>query len=257
MKLSSRKLSAFLIMCMIIVCMSGCGKEEEEPYVSPSFIDSTESTTEDLVATITDASISDALMIASFTDATMTDASATDAIPASLTDALPMGVYEGNVYYNLLAEFKITVDDNEWRLYDAAGVATATGATEDYVNNLWYGYKSPYDEDTTYAAIAYNVETGSNIIVTYINTESYQMPDFSAQDYLEMAAKRYDDLHVSNVIFLRQQYYCLDIPEDQSDVGRRVQFAIDKDGLIILISFTLHGEMTLEEAVTLLTPLYY
>jgi hypothetical protein len=83
------------------------------------------------------------------------------------------------------------------------------------------------------------------------------MPDFSAQDYLEMAAQRYDDLHVSNVIFLRQQYCCLDIPEDQSDVGRRVQFAIDKNGLIILISFTLHGEMTLEEAVTLLTPLYY
>ena len=233
MKLSSRKLSAFLIMCMIVVCMGGCGKEEEEPYVSPSFIESTESTTEDSVATIT------------------------DAIPASLTDALPMGVYEGNVYYNLLAEFKITVDDNEWRLYDAAGVATATGATEDYVNNLWYGYKSPYDEDTTYAAIAYNVETGSNIIVTYINTESYQMPDFSAQDYLEMASQRYDDLNVSKVMFLGQEYSCLDIPEDQSDVGRRVQFAIDKDGLIVLISFTLHGEMTLEEAVTLLTPLYY
>ena len=40
-------------------------------------------------------------------------------------------------------------------------------------------------------------------------------------------------------------------------MGRRTQFAIDKEGLIVLITFTLSEEVELEDAVKLLTPLYY
>ena len=191
MNIFKRKLSAILICCLLMGLLSACGEaEEEKAYSSPSF-----TTKEEETATSTDsgeenASISDALMIASYTDATVSDADS--AVPASLTDALPMGVYQDNVYYNGLAEFKITVDGFTWKLYDSVEVASATGATEDDINNLWYGFRSPYEEETTYAAIAYNQETGSNIIVSYVNPEEYLMPEFTARQYLDMAASRYD-----------------------------------------------------------------
>ena len=251
-----KKISAILICMMLISLVSGCGKEEEK-YSSPNFSDNSPGVGTETDASATDASLNDALMIASYTDATMSDASATDAVPASLTDALPMGVYQDDTYFNGLAEFKITVDGQNWKLYDAVEVASATGATADYVSNLWYGYTSPYDEDTTYAAIASNTQSGSTIIVSYISPTSYNMPNYSAHDYLKMVADRYEDVHVRNVTFLGQKYEVIDIPEEQTDVGRRVQFAIDRGGMIILITFTIFDDTTLEEAVGLLKPLYY
>ena len=258
MKIAKERLAAILIGVLAFSMLSGCGQQqEEEKYSSPSFEKhkAEVATTED--AEEVSASISDAIMMASYTDATLTDAKEKSGVPASLTDALPMGVYDGNVYYNGLAEFKLTVDGTSWKFYDAVNVASATGATEDYINNLWYGYKSPFDEETTYAAIAYNQNSGSNIIISYVNPKAYLMPDFSAENYLTMAAERYEGVKVSKVTFLRQKYYCLDIPKELSTVGRRTQFAIDKDGLIILITFTMHEEVSLEEAVSLFTPLYY
>ena len=83
------------------------------------------------------------------------------------------------------------------------------------------------------------------------------MPNYSSADYLKRVADRYEDVYVRNVTFLGQQYDVIDIPEEESDVGRRVQFAIDRDGLIILITFTIFEGTTLEEAVGLLKPLYY
>ena len=258
-----KKISSILVAILILgslSCLTGCG-EEEEAYSSPSFNNgsSDEATVSDAEDEI--ASISDALMIASYTDATVTDASEMDAIlssiPASLTDALPMGVYDKDVYYNGLAEFKITVDGENWRFFNAEEVASATGTTKDYINNLWYGYKSPYDEETTYAAIATHVDTGSTIIVSYVNPENYNMPDYSAKEYLQMAAGKYENLKVRTVTFLGNKYECLDIPAEQTNVGRRTQFAIKEDGIIIIITFTMSEETPLEEAVSLLTPLYY
>lgn len=253
----TKKLAGILVALTILASFSGCGKEEEDPYSSPSFTDGKVSTASEGEATSTDASLTDALMIASYSDATRSDASMTDAIPASLTDALPMGVYNKNTYFNGLAEFKIKVDGDRWKFLDAVEVASATGATEDYVNNLWYGYKSPYEEDTTYAAIVSNSLSGSTIIVSYVNPSSYMMPDYSAKEYLSMAAKKYDNVSVRKVTFLGQQYECLDIPKDQNELGRRTQFAIKQDGMIILITFTMIDDTTLEEAVSLMTPLYY
>ena len=251
-----KRISAILICMLILSLAGGCGKEKE-PYSSPNFSNNSPDMGTETDATVTDASLNDALMIASYTDATMSDASASDAVPASLTDALPMGVYQDNTYYNGLAEFKIEVDGENWRLFDSVEVASATGATADYVSNLWYGYTSPFDEDTTYAAIASNTQSGSTIIVSYISPTSYNMPNYSSADYLKRVADRYEDVYVRNVTFLGQQYDVIDIPEEESDVGRRVQFAIDRDGLIILITFTIFEGTTLEEAVGLLKPLYY
>ena len=251
------RLAAVLILCIILAVAGGCTRQEDEPYSSPSFNDghSSEEQAED--ATPMDATLSDALMVASFSDAYPINASMTDAFPASLTDAYPVGMYDGNVYYNGMAEFKITVDGERWRFYDAVEVASATGATEDDVNNLWYGYKSAYDLDTCYACIVSNKETGSTIIVSYVNPANYMMPDYTAKQYLSMMVDRYEDVTVRTVTFLGQTYECLDIPAEQTSFGRRTQFAIDKDGLIIIITFTMNGDARLDEAVGMLTPLYY
>ena len=252
-----KKISAIMIAMLVLASLSGCGKEEEDPYSSPSFSDGKVENGTEGDATETDASLTDALMIASYTDATLGDASSTYAVPASLTDALPMGIYEGNTYYNGLAEFKIKVDGDTWRFYDAVEVASATGATEDYVNNLWYGYKSPYDEDTTYAAIVSEKESGSTIIVSYINPSKYNMPDYSAKEYLTMASEKYEDVSVRTVTFLGAKYECLDVPAEQTNVGRRTQFARKVDGMIVLITFTMNEDTAIEDAVSLLSPLYY
>lgn len=253
----TRKLSAALICVMILGMLCGCGEEEKDPYSSPSFSNGTRENGTESDSSETDASLTDALMLASYTDATITDASSSDAIPASLTDAMIMGLYQDNTYYNSLADFKITVDGNEWVLFDSAEVASATGATEDYVNNLWYGYRSPYDEDTTYAAIACHRATGSTIIVSYINPASYNMPDYSANEYLKMASAKYDDAAVRTVTFLGQKYECLDVHDVGSGIGRRTQFAIKRDGIIVLITFTMNEDIYLTDGVQLLSPLYY
>lgn len=259
MKITKAREAAILIGVLCLSMLSGCGQEEEEAYSSPTFDTPTSEVATENDSEEVSASISDAISIASFSDATVTDGESAPDIPASLTDAFPMGMYDddNNVYYNKLAEFKISVDGNSWKFYDAVNVASATGATEDYINNLWYGYKSPHDEETTYAAIAYNKDTGSNIIVSYVNPEAYLMPNFSAKDYLGMAAERYSGATVEEVTFLGQKYWCMDVSEEETAMGRRTQFAIDKDGLIVLITITLQDSVTLEDAVKLMTPLYY
>ena len=85
----------------------------------------------------------------------------------------------------------------------------------------------------------------------------YNMPDYSAKEYLEMASGKYEDLKVRHVTFLGKKYEVLDIPAEQTNVGRRTQFAIKEEGIIIVITFTMDEDVLLEDAVGLLTPLYY
>ncbi|MCR5215073.1 MAG: hypothetical protein K6E10_11715 [Eubacterium sp.] len=251
------RIACFLIMCIIFSMVTGCGKEEEEAYSSPSFSNSHQETSEEEEATITDATLTNALMAASYTDAYPINPEVEGVFSASMTDAFPAGMYYENVYYNGLAGFKISVDGENWRFYDAAEMASATDTTEDYVNNLWYGYKSVYDQETTYVCIASNKHTGSNIIVSYVNPAKYMMPEYTAKEYLSMMIDRYDGVSVRTVTFLGEKYACLDIPADQTAFGRRTQFAMDKDGLIIIITFTMNGDTPLDEAVGMLSPLYY
>ena len=253
----TKYISVVLIFSLVLI--SGCGKkEEEEQYSSPNFSNPRGYDEEYEDSTPLDASISDAIMKASFSDASSTDAEiSTQSDAASATDASIMGYYDDNTYYNSLADFKITVDNDEWKFYDAAGVASATNADLDYIDNLWAGYKSPYDEGTTYAAIAYNTRNGSNIIVSYVNPSTYLMPEFNAEAYMKMASRRYIDFSVNKVTFLGQSYVCLDVKDEMSVIGRRTQFGIDKEGLIVIITFTMQDEAPIDEAVRLLTPLNY
>ena len=252
-----KKISALLVAVLILSVLSGCGKKEEEAYSSPSFSNGSKTDADASEEEDEDASLTDALLIASYSDATVSDASEVDELTATLTDAPLMGVRTEKVYYNTLAEFKITLDTEGWEFYDAAEVATATDSTTDYINNLWYGYTSPYDEGTTYAAIAYHKESGSSIIVSYVNPTEYNMPDYSAREYLEMAAGKYEGLKVRTATFVGDKYEILDVPDEQSNVGRRTQFAIKKEGLIVVVTITTNNDYKLEDAVRFISPLYY
>ena len=256
-RLYRTRIACIMIMCVMLVTFASCGAPEEEPYSSPSFSNERKENATEEEASITDATLSDALMKASYTDAYPINEDIADAYPASMTDAYPIGSYDGNVYYNGIAGFKITLDGENWRFYNASEVAAATGATEDDINNLWYGYKSVYDEDTVYACIASNKESGSTIIVSYVNPANYMMPEYTAKEYLSMMVDKYEGVSVRMVNFLGERYACLDIPAEQTKLGRRTQFAMDKDGLIVIITFTMNGDTPLEEAVGMLSPLYY
>ena len=245
--------SALLIAVMLLGLMTGCGQEEEQ-YTSPNFDESNKIGTVTDSATESNATMSDAVALASVTNATPSDATMTDALVASISDASAMGVYDNNTYFNNLAGFRITGDE-VWTFFDEEGVASASGQSRDDIDNLWSGLKTPYDYDTSYAAIAYNTETGSNIIVSYINPDKYLIEGLNAESYLRKSVDRYEGVVVRNARFAGDDYICVDIPKEETGMGRRTQFAIDKEGLIVLITFTTQKDEELEEAISLFSRL--
>ena len=77
------------------------------------------------------------------------------------------------------------------------------------------------------------------------------MPDLTAEKYLGMSVSRYENASVGTVKFLGQDYYFLDIPKNDSSVGRRVQLASDHDGLILIVTMTLQEDEELTDAFKL------
>ena len=254
MSFLKKKTAVLLLLAFCITSIAGCGKEEEGPYVSPSFANESDDNQkyepQPLNASVTDATPGDALIY---------DKEATggvsDAVKASLTDALEAGVYEGDVYYNSLAGLKIDLTETDWAFYDAEGVASATGLSTEDVNNFWYGYKTTEDAETSYCAIAYNKVTGSNVIVSYVNPSVTLYDEITAEDYLTMALNRYDGLVIKRVSFLGDQWACLDIPADQNPAGRRVCYAKRSGKVIVLINFTMQEDQDLAEAQQIFTRL--
>ncbi|SNU05280.1 hypothetical protein SAMN06297422_103137 [Lachnospiraceae bacterium] len=250
---------AAVLVGILILSLVSCGNKKEDSYSSPNFSEKKDKKYSEEMSSETDASITDAIMKGGI-KATMSDASSTDAVtevlPASIDDAGEMGMYEGNSYYNTLAGFKVTVDNETWKFYDAEGVASVTDSTPDEINNLWHGYRSPKDKEVSYGAIIYNTKDGSNIIISYVNPTAYLMPDYNSESFLKMVSSRYENYSLTKVTFLKKKYMCLDVKEE-AEVGRRTQFAIDNDGLIVLITFTLQEGTKLEDAIRLFDPIEY
>ena len=249
-----KKTAVLLLFTLVLSSLAGCGKNEEEPYVSPNFTNESEDhqkyEPEPLNASVTDATPGDALVYDKESGGGISDA-----VRASLTDALEAGVYENDTYYNQLANLKISVAETDWAFYDAEGVASATGLSVEDVNNFWYGYKTTADAETSYCAIAYNKVTGSNVVVSYVNPSVTLYDDITAEDYLTMALNRYEGLIIKRVPFLGDQWACLDIPADQNPAGRRVCYAKRADKIIILVTFTMQDEQDLAEAQQIFTRL--
>ena len=169
------------------------------------------------------------------------------------TNTTIAGSYENGDYYNPFIGLAIK-SDSSWRLYGAAEVAEVTELTEDEVNDLWYGVVSPYSVKTMTCAIAYKKSTGSNLIVSYINPKLYYMQNMSAREYLELSAREYPDVIVQNMDYLGQTFASATFPEKEGD-GRRIQFAIRKSDLIILLTYTLQGDDTIDDAADHVTRL--
>ena len=246
-----KKIASVLIMAGMLMGLSACGEEEpEQKYVSPTF--NTEVVTQDgdkkIVATPEEI------------EAEKLELSTGDAVKGSdletdlSTSTTIAGTYENGDYYNPFIGIAIKTDVL-WHLYDAKGVADATGLTEDEVNDLWYGVVSPYSVKTMTCAIAYKTDTGSNLIVSYINPKLYYMQNMSAREYLELSSRAYKDVEVKNVQYLGQVYAMVELPEEKEGDGRRIQFAIRKDDLIVLLTYTLQGEDELETAADHVTKL--
>ena len=252
MFISKRKIAGILAGLML-TSLTSCGEPEKEPYVSPSFENESSENQKyeksDLETVVVDATPGDAVVY----DAAPTDKEIPDSVKASLTDAVQAGFYDGNTYYNTLGGFQISTEGTSWSFYDAEGVANATGLSVDDINNFWYGYKSAYDSEISYGCIAYDVKTGSNVMVSYVNPDVKLLPTITAEDYLAMALGRYQDLVVKRVGFMGGLWACLDIPEEQTGVGRRVCYAVRKENLIVLVTFTMQEGQELSEAQSIFT----
>lgn len=241
--------AAILTASLLLVSLSGCGEPEKEPYVSPNFDNESDNNEKydpnEETASVTDATYGDAELIY---DAEPDEDEISEEMRASMSDALEAGVYGDGIYYNTAGGFVINVKDSDWAFYDAEGVAQATGLSVEDINNFWYGYKTTQDAETSYCCIAYDKETGSNIIVSYVNPSVTLYPEITADQYLEMALGRYDNLRVKRVKFMGDVWACLDIPEEQSAAGRRVCYAKKSGDILVLVTFTMQEEQELSSA---------
>ncbi len=245
MKKGLKKRIALLGFLIMAAGLTACGEQEEEKYVSPTFNTETVKPGEAYTGASTEAP---EVIPSNLSDGDPVDIS--DVNPEISNDKSIIGFYDGNTYYNPFTGFAITVDGVLWRMYDAVGVAEATGQTEDEVNNQWYGVVSPYSLKTTTCAIAYDADTGSNLIVSYVNPKLYYMQNMTAREYLELSAVQYENVEVLDMEYLGETWSSISIEEQQAGFGRRVQFAIRKKDLIVLLTYTLQGEDTLEDAAS-------
>lgn len=243
-------LAAAAALTLLTVGFTACGDSQpEEKYTSPSFQTETVKKGEQY----TEATEAVELIPSGLSEGDPVNVSD---VEADLnTNAAVVGIYDGNSYYNPFMGFVINTDGVLWKLYDAAGVAAATGQTEDDVNNLWYGVTSPYSLKNTTCAIAYDADTGSNLIISYVNPKLYYMQDMTAHEYLEMSARQYEGVEVKEMDYLGGVWSYMELEEEREGFGRRAQFASRKDDLIVLITYTLQGEDTLEDAASHVTRL--
>ena len=245
MKSIRRKAVLFAGAVLFTCGLSACGEEPEQKYTSPNFEQETVKSGEKYTGSSTEAP---EVFPSGLSEGDPVDGKDVDA--DLTTNTTLTGTYDGTNYYNPFAGFVIQVDGVLWRLYDAAGVAEATGQTEDEVNRQWYGVVSPYSLKNMTCAIAYDADTGTNLIVSYVNPKLYYMKDMTAREYLELSARQYEDVEVVDMDYLGETWSTLTLEEQREGVGRRAQFAIRKDDLIVLLTYTLQGEDTLEDAAS-------
>ena len=247
------KIAAVVIAAGLLMGLSACtdAEPEDEKYVSPTFNTEVvtrgddgkpiEKSTEKVEAEKSELSTAEAI-------------EGKDLETDLSTSTTIAGTYENGNYYNPFVGLAIQSDDI-WRFYDAPGVAEATGLTEDEVNDLWYGVVSPHSVKTMTCCIAYKKDTGSNLIISYINPKLYYMQNMTAREYLELSSRSVKGAEVRNVEYLGQVYATVELPEEKEGTGKRVQFAMRKDDLIVLLTYTLQGEDTIEEAADHVTRL--
>ena len=246
------RIAAVLIMTGLLLGLPACTEKEPEEgkYVSPNFNTEVVNRTEEGVPAPKETTEEREVVDSPLSKGDPVNIADLENVPN--TETTIAGSYENGSYYNPFVGFAIQ-GDTVWRLYDAAGVAEATGLSEDEVNDLWYGVVSPYSVKTMTCAIAYKQDTGSNLVVSYINPKLYYMQNMTAREYLELSARSYKDVEVQDVNYLGQTFSSISLPDEGE--GARTQFAIRVDDLIVVLTYTLQGDDTLEDAADHVTKL--
>lgn len=242
-----KNLAAVLLICSFL--LSGCGvRGEKEAYSSPNFSKQESSSEESSMKTSEDEALitdedGELIDYSSLSDGELAEMPEMD---ETVDPSRMVGYYYDNDYYLPFAGFGVLTDGDNWRLYNAYQVSEVTDFTEEEVEAIWNGEKSPNYLETTVCAVAYHFQTGSNIVISYINPKMFWMTGLSAKDYLEMIAEESEGLTVQTTTYLGREYAVLDIPSDEDDSGRRVQFVTEKDGFLVSIVYTVQGDRTLE-----------
>lgn len=226
-----KRITAVIIAAAMTMGLVACGESPEADHLTST----TEATitTEDNTITVTAAPKEEDTEEASIDGATL---HAGDNLAGSYPDS--------NTYVNDFFGFTVKLDGGNWKFYDSEGVANAAGLETSTIDNFWDGNISAYDNEISYCAIGYNGQTGTNIIVTYFNPAKYNMSDLTAYDYLKLSADSMEGSEYDNATFLGDSTYAKLIPPVDEEKGYyQEMYAKDKDGLILMITFTvMNGE---------------
>jgi hypothetical protein len=160
--------------------------------------------------------------------------SSTDAESVNITP----GSYEGeDTYINESFGFKMSLASDKWSFKTAEEIASDTGKSKADVDGVWSGEISPYTQSISYLAIAYNEETGSNIIVSYMCPALNQLETYlTSEEYVTKAAENYDGADTGKTDFAGETWDYLE-RNDLTDASQKI-LARSQDGIIVMITFT-------------------
>jgi predicted small lipoprotein YifL len=160
---------------------------------------------------------------------------------AEIADITP-GSYEGDdIYENESFGFRMTLASNKWSFKTAQEIADGTGEDVSDIEGVLNGEISPFTRGISYLAIAYNEETGSNIIVTYMCPALNQLDTYmTSEEYVTKAAESYDGSQTGKQDFAGESWDYLE-RTDLTDASQKI-LARSENGIIIMITFTVVDE---------------
>lgn len=253
-----KKITVCVLLAAMLICLTSCTDENEEPYTSLRIDQTTEEGTSGDAAFVNTSG--DAYGVSTSGDAVYVDCITV----ASLNDAAEKygsaikneaGFIYSNSYYNYLTNTLITTNGDSWRLCDSDEIAEYTGIDVEKIKAFKNGDITAAENEVSYCAMAYNYQTASSIAVYYFNPASYNISNMKAEDYLEIIASQYENVEKSKVEFIGQSYAMIDIPASD-ERNRMVEYAIEKDGLLYCIAISLKDDMTYEEAASIIGTVY-
>lgn len=224
-----RQIAVLLAGVMLLGSLVGCGEKES---------DTPKDTTKDVVVEDVDAD---------------TEADTEEEAPAG---DITVGTIDGNVYTNESFGFKLELPDDNWEFQDAATMASSVGSTEDEINKVWNGEVTPYDQRVTYCVFAWDTTTGVSVIINYASTEkNYMDSDKTGREYLDEGAQGYPGSTVTDTPFLGDTSYARLQISQAAQGADQYMYAANKDGIIIMITFTIFEGDDIEDYLSMFSVL--
>lgn len=246
-----KKIALALAGIMMIAGLSGCGKDSGMSSPAGDSEQTQDITQEDTTAP--EDTQEDTTAPEDTSDTETPDAEGEGGNTSGKTGSV--GTFDGNTYTNDLFGFKIEVDGSTWKFYSNSEIASIAGVEEDNLNKLQSGEVSPYDQEISYCAVAYDSTTGTNIIINYFNPDKYGMPELTAKQYLDMGSTSYEGATVTETSFLGRTYAVMDLPQEEGTNYAQRMYAADQDGMIVMITLTVMSGQSVDEVASMLKTL--